>query len=475
MQTSHNFLAHTDADRQSMLETIGLKDAKGLFADIPASLREQIHYDHLPETGLSELELQQVQSDWASRNKAAGMACFLGGGAYARHIPTAVNTIAGRSEFYTAYTPYQPEIAQGTLQVTYEFQTMICELTGMDVANASVYDGASAVTEAALMAVRAKKRASILVANSLHPDYRAVLQSYTANLEGVHTVALDPEVRIETLNDLQTRDSVACVIVQVPDFFGNLPNLKTIRDFCAQSGALLIVSADPASLGLLQAPGSYGADIVTGDIQALGNNLSYGGPYGGYVATRSQYLRQLPGRLVGKTVDKQGRPCYTLTLQTREQHIRREKATSNICTNQALNVLKATVYMTLTGPAGLKSIATISAQRAHWLATQLTALNGVHLLRPDLPFCFEFAWQCPYPVAPLLELMESRGILGGIPLSPFYPEATNALLVACTEMTTVAHLQAYVKAVQDYLNMKETGLGDREPAIPTQSTKEVPC
>jgi glycine dehydrogenase subunit 1 len=444
-----NFLPHTEADRQAMLNTIGVQGIADLFGDIPAQLRNNISYNVLPAQGLSEQELQQTLATLAEENRGQRMACFLGGGAYARYVPMAVNNIAGRAEFYTAYTPYQPEIAQGTLQVTYEFQTMICELTGMDVANASVYDGASAVTEAALMAMRTTKRSKVLVADTVHPDYRAVLKTYLAGLGDVALLEFNPE-HAEAVLDINDKQA-ACVILQVPNYLGHLEPTDPVRQFCEATGALFIVSAEPISLGLLKAPGSYGADIVTGDIQPLGNNLSFGGPYGGYIATRSKHMRQLPGRLVGRTVDKTGKKCYTLTLQTREQHIRREKATSNICTNQALNVLKATVYMSLIGPAGLKTLANLSAQRAHFLAEGLQHLPGVALYKPAQPFLFEFAVRFPVPVRPLLRHLESRGILGGIELERFYPDARNVLLVTCTEMTTPEQINLYVSAVESYL------------------------
>lgn len=448
----HNFLPHTDAERQAMLQTIGVGSIADLFSDIPAHLRDSIHYTSLPAKGLSEAELQQELAGLAAANTGAQMACFLGGGAYSRFIPMAVNNIAGRSEFYTAYTPYQPEIAQGTLQVTYEFQTMICELTGMDVANASVYDGASAVTEAAFMAMRATKRNRILVASTLHPDYRQVLKTYTSGLGDVNVVEFDPQKPGALLNpDQEAAKKTACIIIQVPNYFGGLEATEPVQTFCEATGALFIVSAEPVSLGLLKAPGSYGADIVTGDIQPLGNNLSFGGPYGGYIATKNKHMRQLPGRLVGRTTDKNGTQCYTLTLQTREQHIRREKATSNICTNQALNVLKATVYLSLIGPAGLKYLANLSVQRAHALASRLRKLPGVTLYPDGQPFLFEMALQFPIPIQPLLMQLEQQGILGGIAVERFYPAAKNVLLITCTEMTLPEHIDRYVEAVSQYL------------------------
>jgi glycine dehydrogenase subunit 1 len=434
----HNFLPHTDAERQAMLQTIGVRSIDDLFSDIPEHLRKTIRYNVLPQTGLSEAELQQELAGLATMNVGAQMACFLGGGAYSRFIPMAINNIASRSEFYTAYTPYQPEIAQGTLQVTYEFQTMICELTGMDVANASVYDGASAVTEAAFMAMRATKRSRILIANTVHPDYRQVLKTYTEGLGDVEVVEFNPQNPGTLLNtDHESAPKTACVILQVPNYFGGLEATTPVRQFCETTGALFIVSAEPVSLGLLKAPGSYGADIVTGDIQPLGNNLSYGGPYGGYIATRNKHMRQLPGRLVGRTVDKNGTQCYTLTLQTR--------------TNQALNILKATVYLSLVGPAGLKYLANLSVQRMHSLASRLRKLPGVSLYVDGQPFLFEAALQFPAPVQPLLTYLEQKGILGGIALERFYPEAKNVLLITCTEMTLPEHIEQYVNAVTEYL------------------------
>jgi glycine dehydrogenase subunit 1 len=450
----YNFLPHTEAERQSMLQTIGVNSIEDLFSDIPGQLRNNIQYSVLPQKGLTEGELQQELAQFANLNTGAQMACFLGGGAYSRFIPMAVNTIASRSEFYTAYTPYQPEIAQGTLQVTYEFQTMICELTGMDVANASVYDGASAVTEAAFMAMRATRRSRILIANSVHPDYRQVLKTYAEGLGDVSLVEFDPLKPGDLLTESHPNaKKTACVILQSPNYFGGLEETDAIRQFCEATGAFFIVSAEPFSLGLLRAPGSYGADIVTGDIQPLGNNLSFGGPYGGYIATKNKHMRQLPGRLVGKTIDKNGKQCYTLTLQTREQHIRREKATSNICTNQALNVLKATVYMSLVGPQGLKHLTHLSAQRLHSLAGRLRKLPGVSLYNAGQPFLFEVALRFPIPVQPLLKHLEQKGILGGIELERFYPDAKNCLLITCTETTSPADLDRYVAAVEEYFKI----------------------
>ncbi|MEB3286563.1 MAG: aminomethyl-transferring glycine dehydrogenase subunit GcvPA [Vampirovibrionales bacterium] len=451
MTTPFNFLPHTDADREAMLRVIGASSQAELFSDIPTSLRENIRYCTLPESGLSELELQQHLKDWAKENTGASYASFLGGGAYHRFIPPVVNTIAGRSEFYTAYTPYQPEISQGTLQYTYEFQTMICELTGMDVANASVYDGGSAVTEAALMAIRSTKGNTVLAADSINPEYRAVLETYLNTLEGITLKAFNLESLPQVLASYDPKQ-LAAIVVQQPNYFGCVEALDTVREYCQAQKTFFIVAAEPFSLALLEAPGHYGADVVVGDIQPLGNNLSFGGPYGGYMATKEKHMRQLPGRLVGRTLDKNQRPCYTLTLQTREQHIKRERATSNICTNQALNILKATVYLTLVGPSGLRYLSDLSAQRAHWLSEQLSAINGVSLLFPEKPFLNEFSVQLPVPAELALHALEKASILGGIALARFYPDKPNSLLISCTEMTPPDQLKRYVDVLKNLLD-----------------------
>ncbi|MFN8614937.1 MAG: aminomethyl-transferring glycine dehydrogenase subunit GcvPA [Vampirovibrionales bacterium] len=440
----HNFLPHTPADRDAMLTAIGLPTGQAglnaLFSDIPASLKNPLPTRTLPQTGMDESSLQGLLTELAAQNGASGKACFMGGGAYARFIPMAVNSIASRSEFYTAYTPYQPEMSQGTLQVGFEFQTMIAELTGMDAANASVYDGGVAVAEAAMMAHRITKKTRFLTLNSVHPHYRGITQTY---VEGLGEVSLETFATTSALT-ATTPDNIAAVIVQQPNFFGGVEDIAALRAFCDTTKAILIVSCDPISLGVLEAPGKLGADIVVGDIQPLGNNLSYGGPYGGFMATKTQYMRQLPGRLVGMAKDKDGRPCYTLTMQTREQHIRREKATSNICTNQALNILKATVYLTLVGPQGLKHLANLSIQRTHSLVERLTKLPGVTPIFAGQPYVFECAINLPKSVDDVLAALSAQGILGGVPLKALYPEHPNGLLVTCTELTTPEQMDRYV-------------------------------
>lgn len=452
-----NFLPHTPEDRLAMLADLGLPNDEALFDDIPASIRQQAKsavYKSFPQKGLSEPELLESVKALARKNQAPQLASFLGGGAYHRFIPSAVNTIAGRSEFYTAYTPYQPEMSQGTLQVGFEFQTMIAELAGMDVANASVYDGATALAEAGMMALRIKKVNRLIVARSVNPQYRQVIDTYMQGFGGITVETIDLTSSLDGLTAALATPTAA-VLVQSPNYFGGIEDLAAIATACQSAKALFVVSADPIALGALKRPGQYGADIVVGDIQPLGNALAFGGPYGGFMATKTAYMRQLPGRLVGKTTDKTGRPCYTLTLQTREQHIRRAKATSNICTNQALNVLKATVYMALVGPVGLRELATVSGERAHWLAEQLTALPGVTLAQPNTPFLSEFAVIFPKPVTGpegLLDTLKRADILGGIPLAADYPEYANSLLISVTEMTTPEHLQRYVDTVTAWLN-----------------------
>lgn len=450
-----NFLPHTPADRLSLLEAMGMTHTDELFADIPSQLQNIPKPKHLPKKGLDEWALQQAILEKARQNKADGMTCFMGGGAYARFIPPVVNTIASRGEFYTAYTPYQPEMSQGTLQVGFEFQSMIAELTGMDAANASVYDGGTAVAEAAMMAIRIqKKRHTIAILNSVNPQYRQITQTYLDGFGGLNLLIIDD---INDLTKQADTTDIAAVIIQTPSYLGTLADLAMCRQSCDGIGALMIVSADPVSLGVLQPPGAFGADIVVGDIQPLGNNLAYGGPYGGYMATKTQYVRQLPGRLVGKGKDTDGRPCYTLTMQTREQHIRREKATSNICTNQALNILKATVYMTLTGPQGLRHVAGLSMLRTQQLLDQLCQLPGVNRCQPGQSLAFEGAIHFPIPVNVILSELEGAGILGGIPLEEDYPEYPNSLLISCTELITPDDIRRYVDIVKQAIT-KQTGI-----------------
>lgn len=427
------------------MAAIGIGSVNELFADIPPALAAGRAYRTLPPHGQCEAQLQQTFAQLAARNTAGGFQSFLGGGAYPRFIPAAVNAIASRSEFYTAYTPYQPEISQGTLQAGFEFQSMIAALTAMDAANATVYDGAVAVAEAALMALRITRRARIAVTDGLHPDYRAVLQTYL-NAQGT-AMALDT-LDATDIGALAAYDAsqTAAVVVQHPDYYGRLTSASAwaALENTRKQGALRIVVADPVSLGLLQAPGDNGADIVVGDMQPLGNPMHFGGPSGGYMACKKAHMRQLPGRLIGKTHDAKGRPCYTLTLQTREQHIRRDKAASNICTNQALNALRAAVYLALMGPQGLREVAERSVQRAHTLARTLTAIPGVTLRYPDQPFFSEFVLRLDRPVHDALRFLQRFGILGGIALTE------HDMLVSATELSSPEAIAQYGRALAQF-------------------------
>jgi glycine dehydrogenase subunit 1 len=429
-----------------MLKEIGYDSFEAMIAHIPAAVRAKPLA--LP-MGQDEQSVQAHMRDLAARNTPLGPKSFLGAGVYQRFVPAAVDAIVGRSEFYTAYTPYQPEVAQGTLQYTYEYQTMICALTGMDVSNASLYDASTATPEAAFMAMRVTNRNEVIVSSTVHPEYREVLATYQ---QGSH-------MEIKTLEHAGGRlgakavvdavsDKTACVIVQCPNFFGQIEDMQAISEAVHAKGALLVVVADPVSLGVLAAPGSYGADIVIGDGQQLGNATNFGGPHVGFLACRNQFFRQLPGRVVGASVDTRGQRVYTLTLQTREQHIRREKATSNICTNQALVALAVTVYLSLAGPTGLKAVAEVSAQRAHHLAAEIAKIPGFSLAF-DGPFLNEFVVKSPVPVAQLLEDLSARGILGGVPLAGWYPELGEAFMVAVTEVNTPEALEALLAGLRE--------------------------
>ena len=440
----HRYIPITDADRAAMLKTIGVGSLQELFADIPQDAQDPEL--HLP-SALSELEMLQTLRGLASRNaNTSEYAYFLGAGAYNHFIPATVPHLIFRSEFFTAYTPYQPEISQGTLQTIFEYQSMICELTGMDAANASHYDAATAAAEAAVMAINSVHTGNkIIVAPTLHPHYRATMRTY---LEGQHIPIVgdeDPSATLEAVLDKHLDSDTAGVLVANPDFLGRVRDLKPIADRVHAAGALLIVSAYPISLGLYQPPGAYGADIVIGEGQSLGNPLGFGGPYLGIFACKNKYLRRMAGRLVGQTVDKQGRRGFVLTLQTREQHIRREKATSNICTNEALNALAACVYLATLGKQGLREVAELCYQKAHYAASEITKLVGFRVLPGE--FFNEFVVECPRPVAGLNGYLAEKRIIGGYDLSHHYPHLRNAMLIAVTEMNTREQIDALVHAL----------------------------
>ena len=431
-----------------MLESIGVGSLDDLFAQIPESVRLKKPL-HVP-AALSEIELTQHMAELAGKNRPA--VCFLGGGSYDHFVPAVVDTIAGRGEFYTAYTPYQAEASQGSLQAFFEYQTLICQLTGMDVSNASLYDGGSAVAEAALMAITATGRhGPVLVAECVHPEYRSVLHTYLANLEAEPLTlpapagVLDPDTLKKAMS-VQT----SCVIVQHPNFFGCLEDVQALAEIAHAKGALFVVSVDPISLGLLKRPGDYGADIVIAEGQALGTPMQFGGPYLGILACKEQFVRKMPGRLVGQTVDRNGKRCWVLTLQTREQHIRREKATSNICTNQGLMALKAAVYLAALGPQGLKETAELCMRKAHYAAEQLCKIAGVRL-RFQRPFFKEFTLAVPGDVSALLTRLLAAGHHAGLRLGRWYPALADCLSVAVTEKRTREEIDGLAAALAGQL------------------------
>ncbi|MCJ7509400.1 MAG: aminomethyl-transferring glycine dehydrogenase subunit GcvPA [Dehalococcoidia bacterium] len=430
------YIANTAADRQAMLAAIGVASVEELFADIPAEFC--IGELSLPPA-LSEPELVRELSALAGRNRPAdGMPCFLGGGAYRHFIPSVVGEVIGRSEFATAYTPYQAEISQGTLQTIFEFQSMVCELTAMDVANAGMYDGASALAEACLMAAAISGRRRIALLSTLHPHHQAVVRTYAFG-RGLAVDVMPPD-------GLALSEEHACLAVPQPNFFGYfLPDVEAVERAVHAAGALFIVSADPISLGLFQPPGEYGADVVVGEGQSLGSPLNFGGPYLGLFACRQQYLRQMPGRIVGRTSDAQGRTGYVLTIQTREQHIRRERATSNICTSQQLVALAATVYLAAMGKQGLRQVAELCYHKAHYAAQRIAQLPGYALAFDDL-FFKEFVVRCPRPPSEVNRALLERGIGGGLDVSQY---VEDGLLLCVTEMNTRQEIDRLVEALAE--------------------------
>jgi glycine dehydrogenase subunit 1 len=447
------FIPHTPADVEAMLATIGVSSIEQLFDEIPASLRVK-SLDGVP-VGLNEMQIGRLMSE---RARADGRPlCFIGAGAYEHHIPSAVWAIATRGEFYSAYTPYQAEASQGTLQLIYEYQTMMASLTGMEVSNASLYDGASAVAEASLMAVRANRKSKslrVLVPRAVNPVYRRVAVATAGNqglrFEDVPYSAESGLTPVDALKKYEGED-ITALVIQQPNFFGQLEDVDALTDWAHARGVFVIAVVNPTSLALLRPPGEWGsngkgADIVVGDGQPLGVPLSSGGPYFGFMTTRMEYVRQMPGRIVGRTVDLSGRDGFTLTLQAREQHIRRAKATSNICTNQGLLVTAATIYMSLMGPVGLERTAAASHARAGDLVAALTAVKGVRRAFAG-PFFHEAVLLFDRPVAPILTSLADQGVLGGLDLSELYPELGYALLVCATETKTESDINSYSAAL----------------------------
>ena len=441
------FIPHTDADRQAMLDAIGVKSVNELFGDVP----ERVRFPELdlPDS-MTEMEAVGELNEIASYNLPISQSTiFLGAGAYNHYIPAVVDHMLRRGEFFTAYTPYQPEISQGTLQAVFEYQSMICSLTGMEVANASHYDGATALAEAVVMALNVKRgrKKRILLSPSIHPQYREVVTTYT---QGMNLDIVEPPLESGTDGLRAALDKeTALLAVQNPNFFGQLEDLAGLAKDAHAAGALFCVVANPISLGLITPPGLYGADIVVGDGQPLGIPLGYGGPYLGFFASREKYVRKMAGRLVGETVDADGKTGYVLTLSTREQHIRRDRATSNICTNQGLMALAATVYMATMGKHGLKKVAELCYHKAHYAADEIDQLAEYSVLQGK-PFFNEFVVQCPRPVAEVNNyLLDSWGIIGGYDLEGSYPQHKNQMLIAVTEMNSREEIDVLATALAE--------------------------
>ncbi|GAB6051564.1 aminomethyl-transferring glycine dehydrogenase subunit GcvPA [Magnetospira thiophila] len=445
------YLPLSETDRRDMLAAIGVDSVDDLYVDVPEAARRSGLVD-LP-THAGEMAVEQAFVGMASKNLSPSrVPSFLGAGAYRHHVPAAVDYLIQRGEFLTSYTPYQPEISQGTLQYLYEFQSQVALLTGMKVANASMYDGATATAEAVLMALRVTRRSKAVLSGGLHPHYREVVETH-ARFYGFEAQVLpaDPLAAEDLLPRID--GETACVVVQVPSFFGQIRDVTALAEACHAAGALLVVvNTEVLAWGLLRAPGDMGADIVAAEGQSLGNPTGFGGPHVGLFATRQKLLRQMPGRLAGQTTDVAGQRGWVLTLNTREQHIRREKATSNICTNAGLCALAFTIHLTLLGEVGLKRLARINHANAAVLATELAALPGVSLVNDS--FFNEFTLRLPKDAAAVVEALAERGILGGVPVSRLLPNAglDDLLLVAATETTTPAHRAALTQALAEVLS-----------------------
>ncbi|WP_270179249.1 aminomethyl-transferring glycine dehydrogenase subunit GcvPA [Alkalihalobacillus sp. CinArs1] len=441
----HRYLPTTEQDKKEMLETIGVNSIEELFADIPESVR--FKGDLQVEKQLYEPELIRYMSKLASKNvNTIENASFLGAGVYDHAIPSVVDHVIRRSEFYTAYTPYQPEISQGELQAIFEFQTMICELTGMDVANSSMYDGPTALAEAGLLSAGQTKKKKIIVSKSVHPEARAVIDTYSKG-QHLHVVEVDSVNGVTDLEKLKEEmdDETACVMVQYPNFFGQLEPLPELEKIVHEYKSMFVVSSNPLALGRLTPPGELGADIVVGDCQPFGIPAQFGGPHCGYFAVTKKLMRKVPGRLVGETKDEEGQRGFVLTLQAREQHIRRDKATSNICSNQALNALASSVAMSALGKEGVRKMAEQNIKKAHYAKTQLekagvaTVFDGVYFN--------EFVVKLNGSVKELNKKLLTKGIIGGYDLGRDYPEYENHMLVAVTENRTKEEIDTFVKEV----------------------------
>lgn len=441
------YIPHTPEDTTAMLETIGLKHLDDLFAYIPADMRPQSF--HLPD-GLAEHEALARMQELADKN-ARDLTCFMGAGAYDHVVPAAVDALTARGEFYTAYTPYQPEASQGTLQGIFEYQTAVCRLLDMDVANASVYDGGSAIFEAAMMAVRATRKSRLVLDECVNPLYRCMLDTLSANL-GVDFVLVPHKNGCPDLAALEAAldDDTAAVIVQNPGFFGTVQDFTALFAKAHARKAKAVMLVNPVMQSVLKTPGEMGADVAVAEGQSLGMPLAFGGPYLGMMGCTKDMVRQMPGRIIGRTEDLNGKTGYVLTLQAREQHIRRSKATSNICSNQGLCALRCAIHLSLLGPTGLARTAELSMLRAREAAEALTALPGVSLLT-DAPYGYEFALRLPQPASTVVGRLAARKIVPGVPVNRWYTGLDNVLLVACTEKTTPARIRRLADAMADAL------------------------
>ncbi len=444
------YIPHTDKDRQEMLAEIGVAGFDELYQDVPEDVR--FPDLDLPES-VSEMEVMEQLQALSEANLELGHAsCFLGAGAYYHYVPSVVDHILRRNEFYTAYTPYQPEISQGTLQAIFEYQSLMCQLTGMDVSNASHYDGATALAEAVILALNTHrgKRSKVILSPAIHPQYRQVVRTYTQGMDleiaGDEKCDNGPEDLIALLDDNTT-----LIAVQYPDFFGHIDDYTELGKAAEDVGALFCVVANPLALGLLKPPGEFGADVVVGEGQPLGIPLSYGGPYLGIFTTSDKYVRKMAGRLVGETVDTRGQRGYVLTLTPREQHIRREKATSNICTNQGLMALASVVYLSTMGKAGLRKVAELCYNKAHYAAEKIGQIDGFKVWNFK-PFFHEFVISCPRPVAEINDELLDIDIIGGYDLGQDYPDMKDHMLVAVTEMVSVDEIDDFVAALEEVAN-----------------------
>lgn len=427
-----SYLPHTDLDRRSMLEAIGVDSVDALFQDIPARVRLNEPLNLPPALPEQELVKEMRKISKMNTNLQENI-CFLGAGAYDHYIPSVVNHVVRRSEFYTAYTQYQPEISQGYLQALWEYQSMICEITGMDVANASMYDGGTAVTEAAMMACAASGRTEVIMAETIHPHYQEILKTYALDRNYTFkNVSCNNGVMDIAHLEGAVGKTTAAVIVQSPNFFGSIEDVKKIAQIAHAQGAYLIAVVDPISLGILASPGALGADIVVGEGQSMGVPISFGGPYLGFFAATEKLMRKMPGRIIGQTTDQEGKRGFVLTLQAREQHIRREKATSNICSNEALCALSAAVYLTAVGKDGYLQIAMQCLQKAQYAYKELTKLQGCEKVLAS-PFFKEFVIRLNKPIATVNTLLLEKGIIGGLDLGQYYPDMKNCMLLCVTE------------------------------------------